>query len=117
MQIFSLSLSLSFFYLLRYISLNFSLSTCSILLLLSADLLFLLTHGFSASPLHVSTRLWPAVASKGDKTLQFGSAQLNDSASESVFQILGRVSDQPSLGQMSILGSVTETGGVQSRGT
>lgn len=49
-------------------------------------------------------------------TLQLGSAQLNDSASLSLFQILGRVSDQPSLGQMSILGSVTEIGGAQSHG-
>lgn len=49
-------------------------------------------------------------------TLQLGSAQLNDSASLPLFQILERVSDQPSLGQMSILGSVTETAGAQSYG-
>lgn len=49
-------------------------------------------------------------------TLQLGSAQLNDSASLSVFQILGRVSDKPCSGQMFILGSVTKTGGALSRG-
>lgn len=49
-------------------------------------------------------------------TLQLGSAQLNDSASLSLFQILGRVSDKPSSGQMSILGSVTKTGGALSHG-
>lgn len=49
-------------------------------------------------------------------TLQLGSAQLNDSASLSLFQILGRVSDKPCSGQMFILGSVTKTGGALSRG-
>lgn len=77
---------------------------------------FLLTDLFLSFPSCTSMRLWPAVAGQLGMTLQLGPTQLNDSAPLSLFQILGRVSDQLSLSQMSTLGSVTETGGAQSHG-
>lgn len=71
---------------------------------------------FLSFPSLTSMGFGAAVTGQLGMTLQLGSTQLSDSASLSLFQILGRVSAQPSLGQMSIHGSVTETCGAQSHG-
>lgn len=111
MQIFSLSLSVSL--------LPFEVHSVSICLWASAPsfcssvcrLAFSADSWFLSFPSLTSMWLWPVVAGPLGRTLQLGSTQLNDSASLSSFQILERVSDQPSLGQKSFPGSVAETGG------